>query len=313
MLCAPVACAIFGQVAAKRSISETTIEVTVAKELTHVTRQAPESQAYLVVIAGARLGQHILLGEREIDVGRGPSCAMQLDADSVSRRHARVLWDGRRHVVQDLQSTNGTFVDEHRVTECAMRDGDRLQVGHVLLKYLSGSNVELAYHEEIQRLMSFDGLTGVANRSRFEEELSNALWRTRTRPAPVSLAVMDVDHFKNVNDTYGHAAGDAVLRQTAEIACRQVVGDQVFARVGGEEFAVLIAGQPIAVAVDVAERIRRSVEAHRMGFDGRVIPVTVSLGVAERQAGSVESGERLFERADTQLYAAKAAGRNCVR
>jgi len=287
--------------------------VTVAREFAQIVRKAPESQAYLVVISGARLGQHVLLTEQPIDIGRGSSCAMQLEADSVSRQHARVSWDGTRHVVEDLNSTNGTYVNEHRVQQAVLGDADRLQVGHVLLKYLAGSNVELAYHEEIQRLMRYDGLTGVANRTHFNEVFANALWRTRTEPFPISLVVMDLDHFKQVNDTYGHAAGDAVLRQAAEAAASQLTDKQLFARVGGEEFAALLPGEGIAVAREVAERVRRAVQAARVEFDDKSIPVTVSLGVAERAAGSTELAEGLYERADSQLYSAKAAGRNCVR
>ncbi len=297
----------------KRTTSETTIEVTVAREFAQIVRKAPNHQAYLVVIAGARLGQHVLLTDQSIEIGRGSSCAMQLEADSVSRQHARVSWDGTRHVVSDLNSTNGTYVNEHRIREAVLGDADRLQVGHVLLKYLAGSNVELAYHEEIQRLMRYDGLTGVANRTQFNETFANALWKTRNAPFPISLIVMDLDHFKQINDTHGHAAGDAVLRQAAEAAASQMSGGQLFARVGGEEFAVLLPGDGMPVALEVAERVRRAVQAAHVEFDGKTIPVTVSLGVAERAAGSSELAEALYERADAQLYAAKSAGRNCVR
>jgi diguanylate cyclase (GGDEF)-like protein len=304
----------FGATVTKRSTSsEKTVEVTVAREFAQIVRKAPENQAYLVVIAGARLGQHVQLTDKPVEIGRGSACAMQLEADSVSRQHARVSWDGSRHGVEDLKSTNGTYVNEHRVQQAVLGDADRLQVGHVLLKYISGNNVELAYHEEIQRLMRYDGLTGVANRTHFNEAFANALWKTRSVPFPISLVVMDLDHFKNINDTHGHAAGDAVLRQAAEAAASQVTGDQLFARVGGEEFAALLPGDDIAVAREVAERIRRAVQAARVEFDGKTIPVTVSLGVAERAGGSSELAEALYERADGQLYAAKSSGRNCVR
>jgi diguanylate cyclase (GGDEF)-like protein len=161
--------------------------------------------------------------------------------------------------------------------------------------------------------MRYDGLTGVANRTHFNEVFANALWKTRNNPAPISLVVMDLDHFKQVNDTHGHAAGDAVLRQAAEVAARQATGDQVFARVGGEEFAVLLPGEGIQAARDVAERIRTTVQAASIEFDGKSIPVTVSLGVAERPADDAGLAEALYERADARLYAAKSAGRNCVR
>src|SRR5690606_9468878 len=163
-------------------------------------------------------------------------------------------------------------------------DGDRLQIGKVLLKYISGSNVESAYHEEIQRLMRYDGLTGVHNRSHFEETLHNVIWRARMDPSPTSLILFDLDHFKQINDTYGHTAGDAVLRQVAAIITQQVPPGQLFARVGGEEFAVLLSGVDVQGAYALAESIRRAVESSVFVFDGNRIPVTVSLGVAQRQA-----------------------------
>lgn len=291
---------------------ETTVEVTVTRDFTRSWRKSTPGQAFLVVIAGPRLGHRVLLGEETLDIGRGVGCGFQLDLDSVSRLHARVRWDGTRHFIEDLRSTNGTYVNENRVGEHPLADGDRVGIGKVLLKYLAGGNVEAAYHEEIQRLMRYDGLTGVFNRSHFDETLHNVLWRARFDGAPVSLILFDLDHFKRVNDTHGHPAGDAVLRQAAAIVSQIIPPGTVFARTGGEEFAVLCPGVPAAHAWQLAEHIRRAVEASAFTAEGTRIPVTVSLGVAER-APTDQSPEVLYERADTQLYAAKAAGRNCVR
>lgn len=239
-------------------------------------------------------------------------CGFQLDLDSVSRLHARVRWDGTRHFIEDLRSTNGTYVNENRVGEHPLADGDRVGIGKVLLKYLAGGNVEAAYHEEIQRLMRYDGLTGIFNRSHFDETLHNVLWRARFDGSAVSLILFDLDHFKRVNDTHGHPAGDAVLRQASAIVSQVVPPGTIFARTGGEEFAVLCPGVPAAHAWQLAEHIRRAVEASAFTAEGTRIPVTVSLGVAER-AATDQTPEALYERADTQLYAAKSAGRNCVR
>lgn len=291
---------------------ETTVEVTVTRDFTRSWRKSTPGQAFLVVIAGPRLGHRVLLGEETLDIGRGVGCGFQLDLDSVSRLHARVRWDGTRHFIEDLRSTNGTYVNENRVGEHPLADGDRVGIGKVLLKYLAGGNVEASYHEEIQRLMRYDGLTGVFNRSHFDETLHNVLWRARFDGAPVSLILFDLDHFKRVNDTHGHPAGDAVLRQAAAIVSQVIPPGTVFARTGGEEFAVLCPGVPAAHAWQLAEHIRRAVEASAFTAEGTRIPVTVSLGVAER-APTDQSPEVLYERADTQLYAAKAAGRNCVR
>lgn len=296
----------------EHDLYETTVEVTITRDFTRALRRSAPQQAYLVVIAGPRLGHRVVLDEQPLEIGRGTQCGLQLDVDSVSRLHARVEWTGQSHKVVDLRSTNGTYVNEMRVTEQELRDADRLQIGKVLLKYISGSNVENAYHEEIQRLMRFDGLTGVHNRSHFEETFHNVVWRARFDPTPTTLILFDLDHFKSINDTFGHTAGDAVLRQVAAVVTQQVPEGQLFARVGGEEFAVLLSGFDLQGGYALAETIRRAVESTVFSFDGNRIPVTLSLGVAQRQADD-QAPQQLYERADLQLYAAKNSGRNCVR
>lgn len=291
---------------------EATVEVTVTRDFTKSWRRNAPGQAFLVVIAGPRLGHRSVLGEQTLDVGRGVACGLQLDADSVSRLHARIQWDGRAHHVVDLQSTNGTFVNETRVTDYALHDGDRLQIGKALLKYISGNNIESAYHEEVQRLMRYDGLTGIHNKSHFEEAFHNAMFRAQVGTSPMSLVVFDLDHFKNINDTHGHTAGDAVLRQLAAAVTRAMPQGVLFARVGGEEFALLCNGFNAQQAFNLAETVRRVVEATRFEFEGQVIPVTLSLGVTERMPTDAAAAP-VYQRADAQLYAAKGAGRNCVR
>jgi len=303
----------FRPVAKTPTSSHPSSEITVARALSHLATAGARGQAYLVVIAGARIGQNVLVADRDVEIGRGINCALQLDADSVSRQHARVRWNGAAHEVVDLNSTNGTYVNERRVSGAFLSDGDRLQVGHVILKYIAGNNVEAEYHREVQRLVKFDGLTGAANRAHFDETLADTLLRTRSRAAPVSLIVLDLDHFKRVNDTYGHTAGDAVLRQAAAVVQGVVEGAALFARTGGEEFAVILPGVTLDAARALAERIRAAIAAAEITFEGRRIPMTVSLGVAERPAGSAESAEEFFRRADERLYEAKNAGRNCVR
>jgi two-component system, cell cycle response regulator len=296
----------------EHDLYETTVEVTITRDFTRALRRSAPAQAYLVVIAGPRLGHRVVLDEQPLEIGRGSQCGLQLDVDSVSRLHARVEWTGQCHKVVDNQSTNGTYVNEMRVSDHELHDADRLQIGKVLLKYISGSNVESAYHEEIQRLMRFDGLTGIHNRSHFEETFHNLVWRARFDPSPTSLILFDLDHFKSINDTFGHTAGDAVLRQVSAVVSQQVPPGQLFARVGGEEFAVLLSGLDLQAACAIAEQIRRAVEATPFSFDGNRIPVTISAGVADRQPTD-QAPQQLYERADSRLYAAKGSGRNCVR
>ncbi len=266
----------------------------------------------LVVIGGDKIGQQVPLTAAHTNIGRDPGCEFPLDGDMISRRHARIEAFNGNYVVVDLQSTNGTYLNDVRTTRGQLADGDRITIGKALLKFLDSGNVEAQYHREIYHLMTYDGLTGIANKRHFEETLRAQVGRATAGAVPVSMLLFDIDHFKSVNDTYGHAAGDAVLRQVAETAKAVVPDSLLLARVGGEEFAVLANGYAMPQLLPVAEAIRAAVQGHTFRFEDQTIPVTTSVGVAERPAGVPESGTDLYKRADEQLYRAKQGGRNRV-
>jgi two-component system cell cycle response regulator len=215
-------------------------------------------------------------------------------------------------VLRDLDSTNGTFVNEVPVHQRILRDGDLIRIGRAMLKFLTGGNVEAQYHEEIYRLMTLDGLTQLYNRRYFQEALDREFARSKRYGHPFSLVLFDIDHFKRINDTHGHLAGDDVLRRVSTLLRTKVRTNDIIARVGGEEFAVLLPEAGRIGAVALAEKLRRMIEAEHIEHKGAVIPVTVSLGVAEFDA-ALESAEALFKLADDKLYEAKRSGRNQVR
>jgi len=289
---------------------ESTLEVTISRDMRTLLRVATQQQALLLVLSGPRLGNRTVLSDNAIEIGRGSSAGLVLDADSVSRRHARIEPMGAGHRLTDLGSTNGTYVNGLRVKDHVLKDGDRVQIGKALLKYIAGGNIEGAYHEEIQRLMRYDALTGVHNKRHFDETLRTVI--SAARGEPVSLIVLDIDHFKKVNDNHGHMAGDAVLCVTANVVKATVPEQFLFARVGGEEFAVLCPSTPLQMAKAAAERVRIAVAASQPVFEDKNLPVTVSLGVAEFKPGSTEAPDELFGRADEKLYQAKDSGRNRV-
>jgi two-component system, cell cycle response regulator len=262
--------------------------------------------AYLVVISGGKLGQRVLLSDRVCLIGRARSADFCTEADSVSRHHARIEWEDQGHIVTDLESTNGTFVNEHRVTSQLLQDGDRLAIGKLLLKYLKGGGIESDYHAELQRLARHDGLTGCYNRRHFDE----ALRRQAEGDQPSCLILFDLDNFKRVNDTYGHVSGDSVLCQLVARLNSELDSGLLLARIGGEEFAVLCPQTTLAAAGALAERLRSSVAAQAFPCQSQELAVTISVGVAERQPG--EASEGWLNRADMKLYAAKRGGRNLV-
>lgn len=290
---------------------ESTLEVTISRDMGTLIRVAAEQRALLLVLSGTRLGHRLVLGDQPIDIGRGSGAGLILDADSVSRKHARIERFGGGHKIVDHGSTNGTYVNGVRVKEQILKDGDRIGIGKALLKYIAGGNIEGAYHEEIQRLMRFDPLTNIFNKRHFDESLRLAVFTAAGNGQPLSLLVFDLDHFKKVNDTHGHMAGDAVLCGATNAVQGILSPTEVFGRVGGEEFALLCPDLDLDGAVERAEAIRGAVSREPYAFESKRLPVTVSVGVA--QLGSAEEPEALYDRADAQLYAAKAAGRNCVR
>ncbi len=293
---------------AKDDILESTVEITVARCADGLVRPVGADRgALLVVLSGGRIGQRVVVGEAPVVIGRGSGCSLMLQGDSVSRQHARIEWTGAEHVITDMRSTNGSFVNYERVTRGQLRDGDQIQIGKTLIKYLAGDTVEAAYHENLDRLVRHDALTGALNKAAFEEELHVACGGDED----VSLVLFDLDHFKVVNDDHGHTAGDMVLRGIGALARGMVDDRSRFARVGGEEFAVVTPGALLDGALELAESLRRAVARQSFVFDGVEIPVTLSLGVCQRRPR--ESAAELYERTDRSLYAAKHAGRNCVR
>jgi diguanylate cyclase (GGDEF)-like protein len=286
-------------------------------ERTRVTRQiegpsvARPGGACIVVIYGPDLGKRIELGSAVFQIGRSAKNDLFIDQESVSRNHARISFDGRAHWIQDRNSTNGTFLNDEAVKEHALRDGDQIRIGQTILKFMTGENVELAYHEEIYRLMTVDGLTQIYNRRYFDEALEREFNRSKRYQRVLSIIVFDIDHFKNVNDTHGHLAGDGLLRQLASTVRARLRREDVFARTGGEEFGILLPEIPLEGARITAEKVRRIVETMQVKFDKVVIPCTVSLGVTATD-GTEPSGKELYSRGDANLYAAKNAGRNRV-
>jgi diguanylate cyclase (GGDEF)-like protein len=270
------------------------------------------SDACLVVILGAEIGKRVTLDERELVLGRSSTVDVQLDIDNVSRSHASIAKTPGGWLLRDLDSTNGTFVNEVPVHQRVLRDGDQIRIGRAMLKFLTSGNVEAQYHEEIYRLMTLDGLTQLYNRRYFQEALEREFTRSKRYGHPFSLVLFDIDHFKRINDTHGHLAGDDVLRRVASVVKTKVRTNDLVARVGGEEFALLLPEAGRMGGVALAEKLRKIIAGERIESKGVQIPVTISLGVAEFSP-TLESNEALYKSADDKLYEAKRNGRNQVR
>jgi diguanylate cyclase (GGDEF)-like protein len=261
----------------------------------------------------ANLGKRFVLEPMAggLTIGRGADNGIVLESDSVSRRHARFEQREGAWWVTDLRSTNGTYVNDEVIAEHRLRRADHIKIGDTIFKYLAGSDVEALYHEEIYRMTIVDGLTQAHNKRFLFEQLDKEISRARRYQRPLALIMFDLDHFKRINDTYGHLAGDYVLRETAALVRGRIRRDEIFARYGGEEFAVLLPETDLAGAVRVAEEIRKLVSEHSFTFERESIPVTVSLGAAQLDDGA-RTPEEFVDLADRKLYEAKRSGRNRV-
>ncbi len=275
-------------------------------------RPAGEGACLVVIHAADRrlLGMRVEL-RGEVVVGREEGSDLVLDEPDVSRRHAVVLPRERGHAVRDLGSTNGTWVNDAEVEEVALRGGDQIRLGSAVLKYLAGGDLEALYHSEVRALAQHDGLTGVHNRRHLLDFLERELARCRRHGRPLSLVLLDLDHFKRVNDERGHLAGDEVLRGLARLVAPLARREDCFARYGGEEFALVLPETELEGARLLAERIRRNVEELELRHDGRPLRVTISGGVAELRPG-MDGPDALLAEADERLYRAKAEGRNRI-
>ena len=286
--------------------------------VTVVTKGLQEQQleagiACLVVFYGADIGKRYFLDKSEQIIGRSDSVNIQVDQESVSRKHARIAAREGRSFINDMGSTNGTFVNDVQISDAELRDGDLVRVGQTIFKYLSGTNIESKYHEEIYRLTTIDGLTQCYNKRYFIETLEREINRAVRYQRVLSLVMMDVDYFKRINDTHGHLAGDHVLRELATLIAGHIRREDIFARYGGEEFSLILPEIDEPHALPVCEKIRRLVEQQTFQFAGVRIPVTISLGLCCLGPELVDvSPTDLIAVADAKLYEAKQGGRNRV-
>jgi diguanylate cyclase (GGDEF)-like protein len=291
----------------------TSASQTVLTEVEDARASRPANQnGLLIVIYGHEMGRRIEVGTEPLTIGRSPGCEVHIDQESVSRQHCRIRFDGNDFLVRDLGSTNGTYVNGIPVDDGSrVRHGDQLRVGRTILKLIVGDDVEAQYHEEVYRMMTTDGLTQLNNRRYFDHMLDREIARAKRYKRTFSLLVFDIDHFKVINDRFGHLAGDGILSQLGAVLLGRLRVNDVLARVGGEEFALITPEVGLEGAKELAGKVRRLIADTRFEFEGSAVEVTVSVGVAEWQE-QYENAWDIFKAADDKMYEAKRNGRNQV-
>lgn len=262
---------------------------------------------------GPDIGRRTPLTRQKYVVGRDTDADLVISRSAVSRHHAELTRDGSDiWWAVDLGSTNGTFVNEQRVHRAGLSDGDQVRFGDAIFKFLSGANIESAYHEEIYRLTILDGLTGVHNKRYFLEFVDRELAGAKRHGHALSLVMFDIDFFKKVNDEHGHLAGDQVLKELSGRLRVRMRREDLFARYGGEEFACVLASTGLDGAVIFAEHVRNLMAERPVMWNNTPIHCTVSLGVACAYNEMQLDPPTFIKRADDNLYAAKRNGRNQV-
>jgi diguanylate cyclase (GGDEF)-like protein len=274
----------------------------------------------LQVVEGPCVGKLFRFRAGEVNlltVGRTDESQIALDHPTVSRFHARFTWmrlgADFLMLMEDLQSTNGSTVNGEKATSAYLKEGDLIGLGEVLMRFQMLSPLELVERDRLiakATLADVDPLTGLGTRNYLEEQVQKLCAECEARGLSLSLLMLDLDHFKRINDALGHPIGDRVLQAAGQVVRENVRDTDVAIRFGGEEILVLLPGSPMKEAIAVAERLRAAVQAFDTSSFAASLSVTVSVGVAQRLPA--EPFQQLLERGDRALYRAKAGGRNRV-
>jgi two-component system cell cycle response regulator len=274
---------------------------------------AKRDRPYFIVLAGSNLGKMFKIEGDSVVIGRSSDAQIRLEDDGISRKHARVFIDKQDLWIEDLKSANGTIINGQPIDRQRLADGDKLQVGATtILKFTYHDDLDDNFQQKMYDAALQDGLTRAFNKRHFLDRLALEVAYARRHTSALTLMMLDVDHFKQVNDRYGHLAGDQVLVQLAQLVERELRQEDLFARYGGEEFAVLCRGVSLGSASVLAERIRGIVAGAAFEHQGKRMPVTISIGVAPHTAEAPDGATQLVADADAALYDAKRGGRNRV-
>ena len=276
--------------------------------------------ACLVQYSGSNLGKRYSLDSDSITVGRSPKADICLDEPSVSRSHSKFIINGGLISIEDLGSSNGTYVNDKKLkTVLQLNDQDIIRLGNILFKFFANENIDGIVHDKIYRMATIDAGTELYNKKYLLDTLKSEFKFSKAYKQPLSIIYYDLDHFKRVNDTYGHSAGDQVLKEASKLIKQTLRKTDVLCRFGGEEFIVILPNTEQDKAVDLAERLRIVMENKIFDLTTEVDDAkkicqhrqTISLGVAQLNS-QMESELELLEVADKMLYMSKNSGRNKV-
>ena len=266
-----------------------------------------------IIIEGDQIGKIFNLIKQHNIIGRVEDADICLDSPTVSRKHAEIRFDNRNGIfIKDLNSSNGTYVNGKKITETDLQEGDIFSIGIYKLKVASLSKHDTIFFQRMMDNAEKDSLTGMYNKGFITRFLDSATTQSGHVKKLVSIAMVDIDHFKSINDTFGHIAGDAVLKDIAAVFCTYLRSADKYGRFGGEEFLIIFDRTSLHDAQIISERIRKMVMEHKTVYENHAITVTISIGLASNENSQIHDAESLIKLADEKLYVAKKNGRNQV-
>jgi two-component system, cell cycle response regulator len=294
-----------------KNVLEETIIFSEKTEKSIATGAQQKVEPYLIQLSGRETGQNYGLSGRTVKIGRDATCEICVDDPHVSRVHAVVAMMNGELCIRDLESTNGVFVNGNKIKEHRLVDGDKVLVGtRLYFRFAYQDAHDQNYQQSLFRAANIDALTQLYNKKYFLDVLPKEMSFSRRANENLSLMMIDVDHFKKVNDTYGHLAGDMVLKAVGAHLAKHVRLENVACRYGGEEFAVILRNCSPELAHTVSERLRISIETERVKFREQELKITVSIGIATYINECFATIEDFIQQADEFLYEAKRTGRN---
>ncbi len=284
------------------------------EELKKKTPDKIELIPALIIISGDLFGQIINLNEKKkVYIGRGSECDVVIDNPSLSRKHCVVRNENGVITIEDLNSTNGTFINGVRITKTELKSGQRVFLGDVCaFKFAYQDDIDLDLNKLILEKAIKDRLTGVYNRTYFDELLKKEFAFHKRAKLPLSLIFLDLDDFKKINDTFGHICGDEILKKVASTLKSNVRESDYVCRYGGEEFVIILKNTEFEKAMKKAESLRVLISSIELLCNSNNIGITASIGVSTLDGNNFKSGKRLLAEADSAMYRAKELGKNLV-
>jgi two-component system, cell cycle response regulator len=287
-------------------------------------KEALERRPALVFLRGELLAVPIPLERNEVIIGRALDADVRVNDTRASRMHARITTEcdeatgEKRFRLADLGSTNGTLLNGRLIDEAYLQDGDKFEVGDQLIRFEMLDEIDREFQQQIHRLLVHDELTGLLTSKSFFSELRREAARAEAELMPFCVLMMDVDHFKEVNDSYGHLVGSETLEEVGAVIKKALRAGDVGARFGGEEFAAFLLDADYSQGLVAAERVRSAIEKHEFpavrrdsGAEMQTHHITISVGIASFP-DDARDPIQLVEMADSALYRAKRSGRNRV-